>query len=311
MSPLISLVIPTFNEEGNVTPLIESIDKALTGMNYEILMVDDGSTDGTRDELLSLSSKYPALRIIRLKTNFGQTAAMAAGIDMAKGAIVIPMDADLQNDPQDIPKMVAKMNEGYDVVSGWRKDRQDAFVNRRLPSMIANKIISTVTGVHLQDYGCTLKAYKKSFIGDIQLSGEMHRFLPAWCAWLGAKVTEVPVQHHPRTRGKSKYGIMRTFKVMIDLITLKFFSTYLSKPNYLFAGSGLAFFLLSVGSFGAAVFDKFGPDNFPKFRIPLLLIGIFCGLVALLLVAIGLLAELLGRIYFQLRQQKPYRLHDE
>jgi len=304
----ISIVIPIFNEAGNVIPLIEKTVKACAGYSYEILAVNDGSTDSTGKDLESLSSKISSLRIISLSGNFGQTAALAAGVDHAKGDIIIPMDGDGQNDPYDIPRLVEKIQEGYDVVSGWRKNRKDGFFTRKIPSWTANFIISYVTGVHLHDYGCTLKAYRKDVISNIQISGEMHRFLPAWCAWQGGKITEIPVRHFPRTIGKSKYGMMRIFKVIIDLMTVKFFGGYISKPNYLFSGTGLFFLFLSILSGGIAIYDKLGPDNIPTLRIPLLLLSVGFGIVFVLMLLMGLLAELLVRLYFEVRHQKPYRI---
>jgi glycosyltransferase involved in cell wall biosynthesis len=308
---LISIVIPCLNEEGSLGPLMESINSACSSLHHEIVVVDDGSTDGTPEELRQLSSTYSQLRVVTFKRNFGQTAAMAAGVDHSKGDVIIMMDADGQNDPSDIPRLVSKIEEGYDVVSGWRKERKDSFFTRRLPSMLANALISYSTGMRLHDYGCTLKAYRRSALANIQLYGEMHRFIPAWCAWQGGKIIELPVKHRPRTRGVSKYGLFRIFKVIIDLMTLKFFSGYLFKPNYLFSGTGMVSLSLSVLSSGIAFYDKFGPDRFPQYRIPLLLLSIGLGLVAVFLILMGLLAELLVRLYFQTRNQKPYRLVNE
>ena len=233
---------------------------------------------------------------------------MAAGFDSSKGDVIIPLDADGQNDPDDIPRLLSKMEEGYDVVSGWRKNRQDGALLRKIPSRIANKIISWVSNVPLHDYGCTLKAYRSDVIKGVELFGDMHRFLPAWCAWQGGKVTEMPVNHFPRVIGKSKYGIFRTFKVIVDLMTLKFFSGYLARPSHFFAGTGLILFGISVACLSFAVYDKFGPDLFAKFRIPLLLMSVFFGLAALFLILMGLLAELLIRLYFQVSGRKTYRL---
>jgi glycosyltransferase involved in cell wall biosynthesis len=308
---MISLIIPIYNEEGNVAPLIESISKACATIDHEIIAINDGSTDLTGDELSASQRKYPRLKIFTLKRNFGQTAAMAAGIDHAQGEIIIPLDGDGQNDPADIPKLIEKMAEGYDVVSGWRKDRQDAFLSRKLPSQLANALISYATGIHLHDYGCSLKAYRRSIISNIQIYGEMHRFLPAWCAWQGGRVAEIPVNHHPRTRGKSKYGLMRIGKVIIDLLTVKFFSGYLAKPNYLFSGTGFISLFLSFFSAGLAIVDKFTGNHHAQYHIPLLLLAVALGLMAVFMFLMGLLAELLVRLYFQVRQQKPYRLINE
>ncbi len=307
----ISVVIPVFNEEGNILPLIQKVHSACASYSYEIVIIDDGSTDGSRKEIEEAAEKLCQVKPLFFKRNFGQTAALAAGFDHAQGTIVITMDGDGQNDPSDIPKMMNEFQKGYDVVSGWRKDRQDPFFSRKFPSWIANAIISLVTGVHIHDYGCTLKVYRKRIIDTIQIAGEMHRFLPAWCAWMGGKVCEVPVQHHPRVKGHSKYGFSRIVKVLIDLMTFKFFSMYLTKPNYLFSGTGIILLFMSVLSGGLAVYDKVGPDLFPPFRIPLMLLSVFFGLVAVLLILIGLLAEISVRLYFQIRHQKPYHLADE
>jgi glycosyltransferase involved in cell wall biosynthesis len=307
----ISIIIPVYNEEGNIAPLIDSIEKACSNMKHETLIVDDGSHDKTADEVRHATSLWPSVRLIQLKRNFGQTAGLAAGIDQAKGDVIIPLDGDGQNDPTDIHRLLEKINEGYDVVSGWRKNRKDAFFSRTLPSKIANTLISWISGVHLHDHGCSLKAYRRSIIKNVQLSGEMHRFLAAWCVWRGGKVTEIIVTHHPRTRGQSNYGIFRTVKVVIDLITLKFFSGFISKPNYLFSGMGLAAFFMGVIAAGYAVYDKFGPDLFPPYRIPLLLTSVFFGLASLFLILMGLLSEVLARLYFSVSQQKLYRLKDE
>jgi len=308
---LISIIIPVYNEAGNIAPLLRSIAQSCTGLSYEIIAIDDGSQDSTPKELNEMKKEVSQLNVMTLKKNFGQTAALAAGFDHAKGNILIPLDGDGQNDPQDIPTLVAKNKEGFDVVSGWRKNRKDPFFSRRLPSMLANALISLVTGVHLHDYGCTLKAYNRSVLTGVRIYGEMHRFLPAWCVWQGGTVTEVPVHHHPRIRGKSKYGLFRIFKVIIDLMTIKFFSGYLSKPNYLFSGTGFVVLLMSLVTGMLAIFDKFGPDKFPQYRIPLILVSLFFGLVTIHLILMGLLAELIVRLYFQVSQQKPYRLLNE
>ncbi len=310
-NPSLSIVAPIFNEAGNVTPLINSIYQHCSYFSPEIIIVDDGSTDSTFSELESLKNKFSSLSLIRLKRNFGQTAALAAGIDHAKGDIIVTIDGDGQNDPEDIPRLVEKIREGFDVVSGWRKQRKDNLFSRKIPSWVANRLISQVTGVALHDYGCTLKAYRRSIITNLQLAGEMHRFLPAWCVWQGGKVTEIVVKHHPRTKGQSKYGMLRIIKVIIDLMTLKFFSGYLSKPNYLFSGSGLLGLILGFFAGSLAIFDKMGPDRFPQFRIPLLLLSVFLGITGILLVLMGLLAELLVRLYFEARHQRPYRLFNE
>lgn len=310
-SPTVSVIVPVFNEAGNIQVLIDRMFKSSANSIDEVICVNDGSTDETADELQAISSQHKKIKVITLARNFGQTAALAAGIDHAQGDIIIPMDADGQNDPIDIANLLTKMKEGFDVVSGWRRDRQDAFFSRILPSKIANALISMATGVPLHDYGCTLKAYRRAYLKDLQICGEMHRFLPAWCAWQGAKVSEIVVQHHPRRIGKSNYGFSRFFKVIIDLFTVKFFQGFLFKPNYLFSGYGLFTLVLSGTAASVAIIDKFGPDRFPQFRIPLLLLAVFLGMVSVFLFLIGVLAEVLARLYFQVRNQKPYRLLDD
>src|SRR5215212_6099960 len=235
-SPDISVFLPVFNEEPNLLPLHAKLDKALKslGRSAEIVYVDDGSSDGSLKILRDIAQLDPRVRVVALRRNYGQTAAMAAGIDAAKGKVLIPMDADLQNDPADIARLLEKLDEGYDVVSGWRKERQDKMVSRKIPSMIANRIISFIGGVRLHDYGCSLKAYRHEFLKEVRLYGEMHRFIPIYASWVGARVTEIPVRHHPRTMGKSKYGLSRTFKVMLDLMTIKFMASYHTKPIYVF-----------------------------------------------------------------------------
>lgn len=311
MNDLISIITPVYNESQNLPNLFQSIISNCGHLDFELIAIDDGSSDDSHHQLQSIATTDKRIRIFKLKRNFGQTAALAAGIDHAKGTVIVPIDADGQNDPADIPALIAKLEEGYDVVSGWRRDRKDNALFRVLPSKIANKLISWVTGVCLHDYGCSLKAYRRSVLADIQLYGEMHRFLPAWCVWQGGRVTEIPVKHHPRIHGKSNYGIIRTFKVIIDLITIKFFSGYLAKPSHLFSGTGFVFLLLGLVSAGVALVDKLGADQYAKLRIPLLLLAVFFGLGAIFLVLLGLLAELLVRLYFQIREQKPYRLSDE
>ena len=236
----LSALIPVYNEEENLPALGEEVSTALNalGKPYEVILVDDGSKDRSYEEIVKLIKKHPGFRAVRLGRNAGQTAAMLAGIQHASGEMIVCLDDDMQNDARDVPKLIAKMGEGYDCVSGWRKDRQDLFLDRKLPSMIANGFISRVTGVKLHDYGCTLKLYKAQYLKPLRLYGEMHRFVPALAGFLGAKVAEVPVNHRARTRGVSKYGITRTFKVLLDLMTVKFMDSYLGKPIYLFGGGG-------------------------------------------------------------------------
>src|SRR6185503_453962 len=245
--PEISVFLPVYNEEPNLPPLHAKLDEALgkLGRTAEIVFVDDGSTDNSLQVLREIAAKDNRVRVVALKRNYGQTAAMAAGIDAARGQVLIPMDADLQNDPADIVRLLEKLDEGYDVVSGWRKNRKDKMVTRKIPSMLANRLISWIGGVPLHDYGCSLKAYRRESLQDVRLYGEMHRFIPIYASWAGARVTEIPVEHHPRTMGKSKYGLSRTVKVVFDLITIKFMASYQTKPLYLFGWAGLLTFAIS------------------------------------------------------------------
>src|SRR5712664_2680183 len=246
-NPEISVFLPVYNEEPILLPLHEKLDEAITtlGRSAEIIYVDDGSTDGSLKILRQLAELDGRVRVVALKRNYGQTAAMAAGIDAARGEVLIPMDADLQNDPADIARLLAKPDEGYDVVSGWRKNRQDPLITRKIPSMMANWLISKIGGVHLHDYGCSLKAYRRESLADVQLYGEMHRLIPIYASWSGARVAEIPVENHARTMGKSKYGLSRTIKVIFDLMTIKFMASYQTKPLYVFGWCGLLTFMVS------------------------------------------------------------------
>ena len=244
----LSIIVPVYNEEETIPLLYQAVIEAMQPVTktWELILVDDGSQDQSFQKLLDLSKQDPVhVRVVGLRRNFGQTAAIAAGIDHATGEIIVLMDADLQNDPRDIPMLLEKIEEGYDVVSGWRQKRKDTFLTRTLPSQFANKLISSVTGVHLHDYGCTLKAYRREVITGFKLYGEMHRFIPVYANTVGAKIIEVPVRHHPRKFGKAKYGLERTFKVILDLFTVKFLNSYANKPIYLFGGTGIFIILIS------------------------------------------------------------------
>jgi len=307
----ISVVVPMHDEEDNVVPLYDAISTALDAMGapYEIVVVDDGSNDATYARLSTIASDDHRLRLIKLRRNFGQTAAMAAGFDHAVGAIVIPMDGDLQNDPEDIPRLIAKLDEGYDVVSGWRKDRQDAALARRLPSKLANWLIGFVTGVRLHDYGCTLKAYRADVLRETQLYGEMHRFLPALAHLAGARITELPVRHHPRRYGQSKYGLKRTFKVVLDLLTVKFLSGYATKPSYVFGGSGVLFCIAGVAAAIYTAYQKW-VNGIYAYRQPSLLIAVFFLTIGVNLVLMGLLAELIIRTYHESQGKPTYSVRE-
>ncbi len=305
--PYLSALIPVYNEEENLVALGAEVSGALDalGKPYEVILVDDGSRDSSWALIQDLVKKYPGFKGVRLGRNAGQTAALLAGIQHAGGELIVCLDADMQNDARDVPKLLAKMNEGYDVVSGWRKDRQDRFLDRKLPSMIANGLISRITGVNLHVYGCMLKLYKAEYLKPLRLYGEMHRFVPAFAGFLGARIAEVPVNHRARTAGVSKYGITRTFKVLLDLMTVKFMDTYLGKPIYLFGGGGVGMGLLGV-LFGAyTLYKKFYLGTFVKDQ-PLFQVSIFCLLIGFQMVLLGLLAEILVRIYYDLKDMKPY-----
>ncbi len=304
----ISVVIPVYNERENLPLLDKALHKALADCRYpwEAVLVDDGSTDGSAEVLERLAAEDPArMRVVFLRRNFGQTAAIAAGIDHATGDLIVLMDADLQNDPRDIPRLVAKVEEGYDVVSGWRKDRHDAFLTRVLPSRIANALISWVTGVHLHDYGCTLKAYRREVLEGFRLYGEMHRFIPAYAASVGARITEMPVRHHPRQFGKSKYGLMRTLKVILDLFTVKFLLSYFHKPIYLFGGMGLALILPSSGLLVFLIIRRIF-WHVALFTSPLFQLSLMFIILGFQSILMGLIAELLVRTYHEAQGKPTY-----
>jgi glycosyltransferase involved in cell wall biosynthesis len=307
----LSVVIPIYNERESIGKLYKKLEKTLSKsrLKYEVLLIDDGSTDGTFDELLKIHRKNKFFKIIRFRRNFGQTAAMNAGFDYASGKVIITMDADLQNDPEDIPVILKKLDEGYDIVSGWRKNRKDKAVTRRFPSAVANRIISGLTGVHLHDYGCTLKAYRKEVIDNIKLYGEMHRYIPAVASWMGVRVAEVTVRHHGRKYGRSKYGVSRTLKVILDIITLKFLLSYSQRPIQVFGLAGL--FSAAIGFvmtcyliimrifFGHALADR-----------PLFILSIFMIFIGIQLITMGLLAEVLMRVYHEVQNKSIYVVKD-
>ncbi len=301
---MISVVIPAYNEEQNIPILYQKLTQVLEGKDYEIIFVDDGSEDGTFNVLEEIANKDKRVKVIRFKRNYGQTSAMYAGFQHAKGDVIITMDADLQNDPEDIPVLLEKLEEGYDIVSGWRKDRKDPFLSRRLPSMIANWIISKVTGVHLHDYGCTLKAYRAKLLKDLELYGDMHRFLPALTKRQGAKITEIVVRHHPRIYGKSKYGIGRTIRVILDILLVKFLNEYINKPMYVFGTVGFILFSMGMLALLYLVFLKILGEDIG--RRPLLILSVLLILAGIQLISTGILAEMMIRIYYRIKEEKPY-----
>jgi len=307
----LSILIPIFNEVDNIFPLFEKLRHALGKIEkpYEVIFVDDGSTDGSLDALIDLNQKDPRFKVISFTRNFGQTAALSAGIDSCKGDIIIPMDGDLQNDPEDILLLLQKIDEGYDVVSGWRKDRKDPFWGRRLPSMIANKIISIIGGVPLHDYGCTLKGYRKDILKNIRLYGEMHRFIPIYAKWVGARVAEIPVQHLARKAGSSKYGMNRVFKVILDLMVVKFLMSYSQKPIYVFGGMGLLMVMGAFISGGYAFYLKF--INGVSFILtPLPLLSVLLLMLGFLSILMGFLAEILTRTYYESQGKPTYHIKE-
>jgi glycosyltransferase involved in cell wall biosynthesis len=306
--PDVSVFLPVFNEEPNLRPLHEKLNVALAqlGRAAEIIYVDDGSSDGSLDVLREIAADDPRVRVIALRRNYGQTPAMAAGIHAARGRVLIPMDADLQNDPADIARLLDKLDEGYDVVSGWRKNRQDPLITRKVPSQMANWLISKIGGVPLHDYGCSLKAYRRESLEDVQLYGEMHRFIPIYASWSGARVTEIPVEHHARTMGKSKYGLSRTIKVVFDLMTIKFMASYQTKPLYMFGFAGLVTFIISFLCAVLALLMKFAswPHHADFVQTPLPVLTMVMLVLGVQFFFMGLLAEMLVRTYHE-SQAKP------
>ena len=306
---MLSVTVPICNEAGNIGLLYDRVRKAMDriGKPWEMILVDDGSTDGSDELLDELADKDARVKVIHFRRNFGQTAAMMAGFDFARGQIIIPMDGDLQNDPDDIPLLLAKLDEGFDVVSGWRKDRQDNAIKRNAPSIMANRLISFVSGVRLHDFGCSLKAYRREVIEGVRLYGEMHRFLPIYASWHGAAITEVVVRHYARTAGDSKYGLERVLKVLADLATVKFLDRFQQKPMYLFGAVGSFFLLISAFTFGLAVFFKFFIHHPKAFvETPLPLITAVAGTAGVMCILMGLLAEMIVRTFFESQNKSVY-----
>jgi glycosyltransferase involved in cell wall biosynthesis len=307
----LSIIIPVFNEAENLKPLDNSIHDVLDRLpqlNWEVIYIDDGSTDSSIQILEELAISDPERTVaIELRRNFGQTAAIAAGIDHARGEIIILMDADLQNDPADIPMLLEKIEQGYDVVSGWRVNRQDTFITRTLPSRMANWLISTVTGVRLHDYGCTLKAYRREVITGFRLYGEMHRFIPAYANSVGARMIEVPVHHHERKFGKTKYGLTRTFKVILDLFTVKFLISYANKPIYLFGGVGIGLILISSLTLSYLFIRRVG-FGISVTRSPFFAVSIMILILGFQSILMGLIAELLVRTYHESQRKPTYTI---
>jgi glycosyltransferase involved in cell wall biosynthesis len=311
----VSIVIPCFEEEQTIPRLCAALDdvvKKLEGMgrSSEVIAVDDGSRDGTFAHLARIAAERPELRVIRFRLNFGQTAAMSAGIEAARGEVIVPMDGDLQNDPADISRLLAQLDAGSDVVSGWRKNRQDKEFGRKLPSRIANFMISSISGVRLHDYGCSLKAYRRDVLRDVKLYGEMHRFIPVYASWQGARVTEMVVNHRARKAGRSKYGFSRTFKVVLDLMVVKFLASFATKPIYVFGGFGLLSLACALTAFFWALYYKLtGLKDFVETPLPL--VTVMFTLVGALSLLMGLLAELVIRTYYESQGKRPYLVAEE
>lgn len=307
----VSIVVPAYNEETSLRILLEELEYFFKTFNcsYEVIFIDDGSSDNTFNILKEAASKNPNYKAIRLRRNYGQSAALLAGFDASSGDVIVPLDADLQNDPSDIPKLLHLITEGYDVVSGWRKNRQDRFFDRKIPSMLANKLISLVSGINLHDFGCTLKAYKREVLEGIRVYGELHRFLPICASWNGAKVTEVEVNHKPRVFGKSKYGIGRTYKVLLDLIVIKFLSDYSTKPIYFFGGFSLGCFALSLFFTLYAFYLKI-VKSIDLDGTPLLIFAAVFVIVAVQLLLMGILSDLVMRTYYESQNKKTYQIKE-
>lgn len=307
----ISVFLPVYNEEENIEQLNLLLTEALEGLgrSYEVIYVDDGSTDQSLERLRVIATRDARVRVVSLRRNYGQTAAMSAGIDHARGQILIPMDADLQNDPADISRLLEKLDQGYDVVSGWRKDRKDTWLTRRLPSRLANRLVARLSGVDIHDFGCSLKAYRRNVLTEVKLYGEMHRFIPIYAGWAGARVAEIPVIHHARAAGQSNYGLSRTIKVLFDLITIKFLSSYLTKPLYLFGTAGLVCLVISVLSFLLALYYRLVEDVHLN-RMPLATLSMIMFAMGVQFIFMGLLAEMIVRTYHESQNKPTYLVRE-
>ncbi len=312
-APTYSIVIPLYNEAENVEPLYRELKPVLErlGAPYEVIFVDDGSQDGTYEVLLALHREDPTVHLVRLSRNFGQTAALAAGFDFARGAIIIAMDGDLHHDPQDIPRLLEKLQQGYDIVSGWRKDRPDDFLTRRLPSRIANWIMARLSGVPLRDFGSTFKAYRREIIKNIRLYGELHRFIPALASLMGARIAEIPVRARPRYRGQSKYGLSRTIRVLLDFITIKFLLSYMTRPLHFFGPVGLLALASGVLLGGYLTLKKFlyGISLLQRHG-PLLLLSMLLIITGVQLISIGLIGEIIMRTYYESQRKPIYTIRE-
>jgi glycosyltransferase involved in cell wall biosynthesis len=301
------VIIPVYNEVENVRPVLEELRGVLEEhpQSWEVVLIDDGSTDGTTDVLRELTAEDPRVRTVIFRRNFGQTAALSAGFDHALGQVMVPMDGDLQNDPNDIPRLLELVDQGYDVVSGWRRRRREPFLTRRLPSSVANWFIGRLTKVRIHDYGCTLKAYRRNIIKNVKLYGEMHRFIPVYASWVGARVLEIEVNHRPRRHGRSNYGLFRVFKVSLDLLTVKFLGSYGTSPIYAFGGAGLLLCGLGVLSGAYTIWEKWMYGTWVH-QNPVILLAVFLFLLGTQSILIGLLAEISIRTYYESQRKTTY-----
>ncbi|GAB3687453.1 glycosyltransferase family 2 protein [Spirosoma flavus] len=306
----LSVILPIYNESKSIPILFDALDDAIGQYDYEIIAINDGSKDDSFAQLRKICAQNDRVKAINFKRNFGQTAAINAGIQYASGEIIVLIDSDLENDPHDIPKLIEKLDSGYDVVSGWRQNRwEKEFLTRKLPSRMANSLISSISGVKLHDYGCTLKAYRREVIKDVILYGQMHRFIPVYCAWQGGKVTEMPVSYRPRQFGKSNYGIFRTYKVLLDLVLIKFLDKYMQRPIHFFGGAGILAFLVSLAAVLLAAFFKITGQK-DLVETPLPTIGSMFFIVGIQLVLMGVLAEILMRTYYESQHKMPYSVKE-
>jgi len=309
--PLLSVIIPVYNEEENIPLLLAELFPILDGLGlpFEVIAVDDGSRDKSLSVLRGATIQRAEMKVVSFRRNFGQTAATMAAIDHSSGDIIVALDADLQNDPADIPALLKKLDEGYDVVSGWRRFRKDAALRRNLVSRMANRLISYVSGIRLNDYGCTLKAYRADVIKDVRLYGEMHRFIPIYASWYGARVTQVEVNHRPRRFGQSKYGLGRIGKVALDLLVVKFLDRYFVKPIYVFGGFGLLLLGAAIATLCAILVLKYGYGQ-SMILTPLPLLAAMCAMMGVLSILMGLVAEIMVRTYFESQQRTPYSVKE-
>ena len=307
----LSVIVPVFNEAESLPRLLDTLTSVLSGLPYpyEIILVNDGSTDASLSVMRAFGATHPEVKVVDFRRNYGQTAALMAGIDHATNDVVVMIDADLQNDPSDIPRLLTKLDEGYDVVSGWRKDRKDAQIRRNWISRVANRLISRVSGVKLNDYGCTLKAYRRSVVSGIRLYGEMHRFIPIYAQWQGARITELSVTHHARKFGQSKYGLERVFKVVLDLLVVVFLRNFFAKPIYLFGGCGIAAIILSFLTIGSALFMRIF-FHVSLILTPLPLLSALLFLVGMMSILMGLVAEMMVRTYYESQGARAYLVRE-